>query len=83
MRTTITLEPDVEELVRQSMRARRLTFKAPVNEAIRAGLAPTATTPFRAPVFDLGAATVPLDQALRLAGELEDGDTARELAAGR
>lgn len=81
MRTTITLDPDVDAMVRTLMRERRLTFKQAVNEAIRAGLEPAgAREPFRTRTFDLGAPTLPLDRALRLAGELEDEELLRKLA---
>ena len=38
MRTTVTLDPDTERLLRSAMRERDLTFKAALNEAIRQGL---------------------------------------------
>jgi hypothetical protein len=39
MRTTVTLDPDVEQLLRDAMQRRRLSFKDALNEAIRNGLA--------------------------------------------
>ncbi|HEX6420588.1 MAG TPA: hypothetical protein VFZ77_18955 [Acidimicrobiales bacterium] len=41
MRTTITLEPDAEALVKRAMRERGLSFEQAVNLAIRRGLGPT------------------------------------------
>lgn len=85
MRTTVTLDPDVEQLVRRSMRERGLTFKAAVNEAIRAGMAVRAGAGRPAPelpTFDMGAPMVDVTKALRLAGELEDDELARRLARG-
>jgi hypothetical protein len=38
-RTTVTLDPDVEQLLRDAMQARRLSFKQALNEAVRLGLA--------------------------------------------
>lgn len=38
MRTTITIEPDVEALLRQRMRERGTSFKETVNQSLRAGL---------------------------------------------
>jgi len=38
MRTTVTLDPDVEQLLRDSMERRRLSFKEALNQAIRHGL---------------------------------------------
>jgi hypothetical protein len=38
MRTTVTLDADVEQLLRDSMQRRRLSFKEALNQAIRSGL---------------------------------------------
>jgi hypothetical protein len=38
MRTTVTLERDVEKLLREAMHCSRCSFKATLNAAIRAGL---------------------------------------------
>lgn len=38
MRTTVTLDPDVEKLLRESIRRGRKTFKQALNEALRRGL---------------------------------------------
>ena len=43
MRTTVTLDPDTDALVRRLMRERSISFKEAVNAAIRAG----ATQPAR------------------------------------
>jgi hypothetical protein len=73
MRTTVTLDADVEALVRKLMRERRISFKNAVNYAIRAALASEEVrSPFRTRTYDMGEPAVPLDKALRLAGELED-----------
>lgn len=79
MRTTVTLDPDTDAYVRRLMRERGLTFKEAVNEAIRAGLGRPSTVS-ATPTFRMGA-KVPLDKALRLAGELEDEELTRRLAA--
>lgn len=83
MRTTVTLEPDVDALVKRLMRDRGLSFKQAVNEAIRAGLAPAgSTTPARTPTFRMGfEPAVRWEKALQLAGELEDDELVRRLAA--
>ena len=39
MRTTVTLDPDVEQMLRDAMHERRQSFKQTLNEAIRKGLA--------------------------------------------
>lgn len=43
MRTTLTLDPDVARLLQEEAHRQRRPFKDVVNEAIRRGLAPTAT----------------------------------------
>lgn len=82
MRTTVTLDPDVEQLLRRVMRERGLSFKQAVNEAIRSGLAGRSPARFQTPTFRMGfEPSLPWNQALRLAGELEDEELARKLAA--
>jgi len=84
MRTTVTLEPDTETLVRNLMRERGLSFKDAVNEAIRAGLrAPRPAKRFRTPTYALGVPSVPLTKALSLAAELEDDEIVRKMALGK
>jgi hypothetical protein len=84
MRTTVTLDPDTRLLIERTMRERGLSFKEAVNDAIRAGLAPS---PSSRPAYTrpraLGPARVGLIQALRLAADLEDDALARRLAEGR
>jgi hypothetical protein len=81
MRTTITLEPDVEALVRRLMRERDLSFKEAVNLAIRTGLTSgDEAPPFNAPTRNLGVPLIPLDKALTLAGDLEDEHLVRKLS---
>lgn len=81
MRTTVTLDPDSEALIRSLMRERGFTFKQAINEAIRAGLA-RARQEFRTPAFRMGAPAAAIDRALRLAGEMEDDELIRRLASG-
>jgi len=80
MRTTITLDPDVHALVRKLMRERGLSFKEAVNSAIRTGLSSAPGQAKPTPTFDLGEPRVPVEKALRLAGELEDEELVRKLA---
>jgi hypothetical protein len=80
VRTTITLEPDVEALVNKMMRERGLTFKEAVNQALRRALTTKpADRRYEMPTFDMGTPLVPLDRAARLAAELEDDEIARKL----
>ena len=84
MRTTITLDPDVEALLKKVMRERGLSFKETVNSCLRAALSPTVPgVDYAFPTFDLGAPTVDTVHALRLASDLEDEETAREMSVGR
>ena len=84
MRTTVTLDPDTESLVRRLMEQRGVSFKRALNDAIRAG-APEglAKTAFETQVRHLGVPTVNLDQALRLSGDLEDEEIVRRLRTGQ
>jgi hypothetical protein len=82
MRTTVTLDPDVEAKLRAAMRERGVSFKVAVNDSIRAGLTGPASAArrFRMTTAPLGVRPgVNLDKALALAGELEDEETLRKL----
>jgi hypothetical protein len=84
MRTTITLDADTELLVKRAMRERGLSFKEAVNQAIRSGLAPRSNdAPVEFPTYAMGQPLVDVTKALRLAGELEDQEIARELSQGK
>jgi hypothetical protein len=78
MRTTVTLDPDVEALVRQAMREHGLSFKQALNQAVRTGLGRHQggpVPPFRQRRFNLGRPRIDLTKALALAGELDDQQT--------
>ena len=85
MRTTITLDADVEALVHKLMIERGLTFKQAVNGLLRLALAPQTEqrVEFSFPTYNMGEPTVPLEQALRLAADLEDEEIIRKLGVGR
>ena len=83
MRTTVTLDPDVEQLVRRVMRERGVGFKRAINEAIRAGMAPPSAGDASFQTHDMGEALIDVTNALRLASELEDQELARRLAEGK
>lgn len=74
MRTTITLEPDVEALLKKAMRERGLSFKDAVNQAVRDGLIQHSgkVAPFKQRAFHMGRPRVDLTKALSLADELDD-----------
>jgi hypothetical protein len=86
VRTTVTLDPDVEAKLKATMRERGVSFKVALNEAVRAGLggAPPAARRYRMPTGKLGVRPgVNLDKALRLAAELEDEEIIRKLELGK
>ena len=83
MRTTVTLDPDTEQLVRRRMRERNQTFKQALNDAIRAGvIAGADVEPFRTETAAMGVSTVNLDRALQVVAELEDDELIRKQRAG-
>lgn len=84
MRTTVTLDRDVEELIRREMHRRRVSFKKVVNDGLRLALRdPGPPHRVETPSFDLGAPRANLDRALALAGALEDEERLRRLEGGR
>ncbi len=81
MRTTITLEPDVEALLQKLIDQRNFTFKQAVNFAIREGLTADdpKRKPFVQPAFDLGECLIPGDWSVQaLADALEDQELLRK-----
>lgn len=84
MRTTVTLEPDTEALLREAVQRTGLSFKEVLNLAVRqalGGLAP-GQKPTVEPLFP-----APFPSALagvsfnRLADALDDDETLRELGS--
>lgn len=83
MRTTVTLEPDLDVRLRDLARQRRISYKAAINAAIRAGLATEDDGKrwYREKSRDLGVQPgVDLTKALQLAATLEDAATIQKLA---
>jgi Arc/MetJ family transcription regulator len=82
MRTTVTLDPDVEALIGRAMKERGLSFKEAVNSALRAGL--TQTKPgkrYLQKTFALGSEqNFRWDKALAAADAIEDEELSRKLA---
>lgn len=75
MRTTVTLDPDVQNLLKEAAHRSGRPFKVTLNDAIRAGLRPQRAAQAVAPdwpVFDMGQPLVDLTKALALADELDD-----------
>jgi hypothetical protein len=84
MRTTVTLDPDVEAKLRAAMRERGVSFKVAVNDAVRAGLGGTASPArrFRMKTAPLGL-RINIDKALTIAGEMEDEEILRKRDLGK
>lgn len=83
MRTTVTLDPDTEQVIRELMKERGMSFKEALNEAIRDTTAvPRARKPFKTTTFAMGRSVVILDKALAIVGELEDEDLLRKMRSG-
>jgi hypothetical protein len=83
MRTTVTLDPDVEAKLRAVTRERGVSFKAALNEAVRAGLTAGAAPSrrFRVHARPMGIRpNINVDKALSLATEMEDTEILRKLA---
>ena len=76
MRTTVTLDPDVEALLRKEARRSGEPFKRVLNNAIRAGLrgSKQRDEAFEPLTFDMGAPRLDLTKAGALAAELEDDE---------
>lgn len=84
----MTIEPDVEALLKRAMRERGMSFKEALNAGLRAGLLAgfggRKPVPVDLPVFDMQQrAELNLDKALTLASELEDEEVSRKLALGK
>ncbi|MGH2911300.1 MAG: antitoxin [Solirubrobacteraceae bacterium] len=82
MRTTVTLDPDVEAKLRQATRERGQSFKVVLNDAVRSGLSGNepSTHRYRLTTRPMGVRpNVDLDRALSIAGDLEDAEIVRKL----
>lgn len=75
MRATVTLDSDTEQIVRQRMIERQVSFRQALNDLIREGGA-LAEGPrqFRTQTRPMGHARVDVGKALRVAAEFEDAD---------
>ena len=83
MRTTITLEPDVQALIRTAMKERGISFKEALNSAVRAGL--TQRKPkrqdFAQKSFSLGTdQNFRWDKALEAAAAMQDEELSRKFS---
>jgi hypothetical protein len=81
MRTTVTLDPDVEQVIRRRMSERGQSFKEALNDVVREG-SRMRRSAFTTAVHTMGQPSVVLDRALRLAGDLEDDELIRRERRG-
>lgn len=88
MRTTITLEPDVEVRLKRLMQERSLSFKDAVNETLRAGLdharEAERVDPYVVPTFAMGVRPgIDYHQIRHWDEEQEDDERLRKMGEGR
>ena len=85
MRTTVTLEPDLQRLLKETALRSGRPFKQVLNDTLRAGLQrPTGrAAPFKQRVFSLGRPKVDLTKAAALAAELEDQEILAKAVRGQ
>jgi len=85
MRTTVTLDPDVEALLRRAIKERGISFKEALNQALRVGLSQRGTKEprkFCQKTYHMGFnPQIDLDHALSLASAMEDGVILRKLSS--
>lgn len=85
MRTTLTVDPDVEQLLQREMRRTNRSMKAVVNDALRIGLGMRSKSP-RAPPFKVESHAfgfkpgIDTDRLNQLVDELEADEFARKQA---
>ena len=79
----MTLDPDVERLIRDAMRERSISFKEALNEAARIGLSgkgPKRAAKFTQKSFRMGETQeFRWDKALAVADAIEDEELSRKL----
>lgn len=82
MRTTVTLDPDAEQIIRERMASKGVSFKVALNEAIRDGARGRVDHVFTTQSIAMGAPRFDLTKANHLAGELEDAELVERLTRG-
>ena len=82
MRTTLRIDDDLMQEIRQRAAARKVSLSELINQFLRQALAgkPARRSVYREKVFSLGAARLNLDKALALAAAEEDEEVTRKLA---
>lgn len=84
VRTTVTLDPDTREILRQRMLQTGVSFKRALNDAIRQSGNASArpAEPFQTPTFSMGEPLVDLDRAGALAADIEDEALIQKMSRG-
>ena len=83
MRTTVTLEPDVQALLDRVMKERGISFKEALNAAVKAGITggPPKGQRFVLKTYSLGAEqNFRWDKALEAAAAIKDEELSRKLS---
>jgi hypothetical protein len=87
VRTTVTLDPDVERLIRAAVKERGISFKEALNEAARIGLRGKTnhrSGKFVQKTFHMGDGQgFRWDKALSIAEAIEDEEISRKLSLRR
>jgi hypothetical protein len=87
VRTTVTLDADVQALLKRAMREQDRSFKETLNDAVRSGLRRSAGAPktarFVQRSFKMGRPLVDLTKANALVGELEDAELVERMQRHR
>lgn len=90
MKTTLTIDDNIAEQIEDIVHRSGKSFKAVVNDILRAGvensrIADTAARPYRLAPVAMGDVIGPcdLDKALQLADRIEDEEIARGLQLGK
>ncbi|MFT3872268.1 MAG: hypothetical protein QM714_06410 [Nocardioides sp.] len=82
MRTTVTLDPDTEQIVRERMKTKGLSFKQALNDSIRDGAHARPDYIFQTPTAPIGF-TIDLTKANQVAAELENEEILAQMRAGQ
>ena len=87
MKASVTLDPEVELMVREAVRKERRSLDEVINRALRKGLA-TSSSKSKRPQYrirarKLGTPSVDLTKASALSAELEDAELTRQIGARR
>jgi hypothetical protein len=83
VRTTVTLDPDTEQMLRERMKRRGISFKQALNESIREGNLQEPQPVRRTKAYPMGQASRDLTKALQIAADLEDEEILAKMRLGR